>query len=706
MREHTPQHTLLTEAEALLNKGLSVIPVRGGSNTETAKIAAVRWSEYTKRFATHQEVNNWFSIQGFRGIAIVCGRLSQLAVLDFDDQSTYNNFAQRFPHLTDTYTIQSAIRQTPHLYWRIDFTVYGTTVHGGELRAEGQYIVTAPTAIGQQHYRVTNNAPIRPITPQELNEALTTLKPNKQYTQPQLDRDTKDIITLYKEAAPNIGRNNALYQTSRCARDNGWTLTEALEELTPLHIEQNPSWKHKAETASARRKEATNTIQSAFKQRKTSLPKDTKGLPNSIREKLIETQKTSITARLLDTLKAGGIETFTEAQATQIAKASGIGRHSVIRTLTGNLSQHNTDRIFPIVTEKNMMCSATKGVKTYGRRPQVYRVPDNSYLYALFEVPHSSSDPIHTDDLSSGKHYRLALHRNLIQRRPAAYARQWLAKRLGVSARSVQRYNKILDVQVTPVYGYSALKDNATDRLPLTDERLTVTPGRWLEDTDGKRYPALRVLAHKLLKDKRTAHYVRQLPNHYQLNAVSNDDFPKALWRCMKCHKHSDKPLAQCSCHTQIPERVGQVEAKIDMRECIHCGQLCFDGKLVCVHCRHKREQPAQRIWFDKDGKPHFPIRYERILLTREEVRHLLPDDFQRSLEVELPDHKAWLETPDGTRYPTIQGLAYRLIKKYGEVFLVKRDHTAEMFYTLGTFFLKHGSRKLGLHFLRRAGIT
>jgi hypothetical protein len=232
-----------------------------------------------------------------------------------------------------------------------------------------------------------------------------------------------------------------------------------------------------------------------------------------------------------------------------------------------------------------------------------------------------------------------------------------------------------------------------------------MTPGRWLEDMDGKRYPALRVLAHKLLKDKGAPRYVRQLPNHYQLRA-DVIEFPKAFWRCMKCHKHSDKPLSQCTCHTQIPERVGQVEVKIDIRECIHCGQLCFDGKLVCIHCRQKREQPLQRIWFDKDGKPHFPIRYERILLTREEVRHLLPDDFQRSLEVELPDHKAWLETPDGKRYPTIQGLAYRLIKKYGEVFLVKRDHTAEMFYTLGTFLLKRGSRKLGLHLLRRAGIT
>jgi hypothetical protein len=84
--------------------------------------------------------------------------------------------------------------------------------------------------------------------------------------------------------------------------------------------------------------------------------------------------------------------------------------------------------------------------------------------------------------------------------------------------------------------------------------------------------------------------------------------------------------------------------------------------------------------------------------------RVLLPDDFQREMEVEDPQNKAWLQTPDGRRYPRIQGLAFRLLRQHGDVLLVTRDRSAETCNGVGMNMRKRGMTKMGKHFLRRAG--
>lgn len=694
--------TLLDAAYSSLQMGLSIIPIRGGKNVSTAKIAAIRWTEYRERFATTQEIDHWFNVQKFGGIAVVCGRLSQLVVLDFDDAHAHQRFARHFPHLTETYTILSATRRTPHLYWRTSLNVHGTNVQGGELRAEGQYVVTAPTAIAAGYYSVQNDAQIREIAAHELKEALNFLKPRQQRDDSTSYERTRDITHIYREAAPTIGRNNALYNASRHAKRSGWSLTSTIDTLAPIHTTQQPAGQHKPENTNERHREAIRTIESAFKHSATNAKASKEGIPNSIREKLIETQKTATTARLLDALYNANIREFTEAQATEVAKIHGIGRYSVLQALNGKFAEIMERRLFPIVIEENMVCKETKGVRKPGRTARVYRLPEHADLYTLLNVEQSSSDPLQTDDLRSGKRYRMAMHRNLIERRPGEYARGWLAARLGTSVRTLQRYNGALDMQVTPVYGYTRLDWDTIDDVPLALDRQRVTVGRWLQDADGKRYPALAALAFKLLKRDVAPVYVRRLPNHYTFGTVMPQ---KALWRCLKCSNHSDHLPQQCRCYTQALEHVGHGAETVNVRECIHCGQLCFDDKLVCKTCRRKREKPQSRITFDKAGKPRFPMRFNKTPLTRENIRVLLPDDFQRLMEIEDPHNKAWLQTPDGRRYPLIQGLAFRLLRQHGDVLLVTRDRSAETLYELGMNMLKRGMTKMGKHFLRRAGL-
>jgi hypothetical protein len=697
--------TLVDSAYQLLRQGLSVIPVHGGKDTHNAKIAAVKWNKYRERFATPQEIEHWFLQQKFAGIAVVCGRLSQLIVLDFDDRHAHEQFAAQFPTLTETYTIQSAARRTPHLYWRTDANIHGTNIHGGELRAEGQYIVTAPTGINGQQYTIQQDATIRSITARELEEALRFLRPRARQKTPDSPRNHLDIKSLYRTTAPTIGRNNALYKASQQAKQNHWTITETQAVLVPIHIEQHPTNQHKPETDKQRQQEALKTIESAFKHAKTATNTAAKGLPNTIREKLIETQKTGITARLVEALLNEQIKQFTEAQLTEIAQRYGIGRFSVLRALTGNLATITEQRVFPIVIEENMLCSATDGVKKAGRPARVYRLPNFEYFYNLLGVQRSSSDTLNSDDLRSGKRYRMALHRTLIERRPGEYGRGWLASRLGTSVRTIQRYNRALNVQVTPVYAYTRFDWDTIENVPLSEERERITPGRWLEDAAGKRYPALRALAYKLMKQNVAPKYVRRIANHYAFASTAQDVNP--IWRCVESNTVYLQPEQGLPFSTT--ERAVQTAASVSVRirECMHCGQLCFDDKLVCATCRHKRDEPASRITFDKDGKPRFPISYTKTLLTNKNILTLLPDDWQRSFEFEIDDprYKAWLQTPDGKRYPTVQGLAFRLVKRYGEVFLVQRDNSTELIYNLGTNLLSIGARRMGRYYLRKAGV-
>src|SRR5215207_6553319 len=85
----------------------SVIPVFGNIQLERAKVAAVDWKPFQSRKATEKDFNEWFKKQEFGGLAIVTGNISRLIVLDFDEQWLGDEFARRFPLLTQTRVIES-----------------------------------------------------------------------------------------------------------------------------------------------------------------------------------------------------------------------------------------------------------------------------------------------------------------------------------------------------------------------------------------------------------------------------------------------------------------------------------------------------------------------------------------------------------------------------------------------------------------------
>lgn len=111
------------------------------------------------------------------------------------------------------------------------------------------------------------------------------------------------------------------------------------------------------------------------------------------------------------------------------------------------------------------------------------------------EVKSSGSDPLTRDDLRSAHQTRMALHRELIKRRPGEYSRRWLANRLGVSRRTINTYNHQIPIHTRPTYHESSLSWTTIDNL-LGDEALA---GAFIETLMGKKYPALRSIAAHLL---------------------------------------------------------------------------------------------------------------------------------------------------------------------------------------------------------------
>ena len=72
--------TTLDAALEYLDRGWSVIPIKNGT-----KVPPFSWKEFQYRLPTEDEIYKWFDGTDY-DIAVVCGSVSNLVVLDTDDQ--------------------------------------------------------------------------------------------------------------------------------------------------------------------------------------------------------------------------------------------------------------------------------------------------------------------------------------------------------------------------------------------------------------------------------------------------------------------------------------------------------------------------------------------------------------------------------------------------------------------------------------------
>lgn len=549
---------LYKKAQSYRDLGWSVIPIWGPTRPSQFKAAAVRWREFQSRHASDSELQSWFINRNLGGVAIVCGEVSGLAVLDFDNPKHVVAFSQIYPDLADTYTVCSGGRGLPHLYFQVPKHLSTRTRHtsGVDWQFNGTYVVAPPTASTDGMWRVEHNIAPKVLTEADLSRIMGFLdtldQDNAENATETLSACSSDMpaitgtstqvapekIVRYYKSRISGGRNKALFETCCWLRDNGESPNAAMT-LVGIHVAQPAPPGHQLETADQRREEALKTIMSAFS-RHARLQKPTalRTIPNELRERLLAEKKTAV-LRVLEAIHDAGWEpgqAFTRTELVEIAAKYNVGDWSVRKALAAAAPGNHA--IFPEAANRAnaavlegikppqlnaielRVSGPTQNQKRGRGRPTIqYIVPSLRALCDLYKVTVLAGDAIDKDALGSVKRYRHALHTALLARRPGQYHRQWLAQRLGVSLRTICRYNAVSTIRVSPRYDeHFVIWQNLHNVMPSNlDDPLISHYGAFLEDETGKRYPPFTSIARMLLSRKRKVRYKRRLLNHYSV---------------------------------------------------------------------------------------------------------------------------------------------------------------------------------------------
>ena len=499
-------HNLLVErALELVRAGISVIPVRGDAAPREPKKPAIKWRAYQKRIMTEAEVRAAFAKSG-EALGIVCGCISGLVVIDFDDHLRYRRFCRHRPDLAKTYTVKT--RRGYHVYFRTDEKVPTHQVEGGDVKGERSYIVAPPSIIDGFRYRQVSGSDAMRLNRAGIDSLLKYfhVDSNLRTITAKHTRSTEEtnLTALYQRLAPRIGRNNALYRTASVARDEGISLTETEARLSLLHAQAVGHAGHKRETVGDRVREAGSTVRSAYR-RNGAGDEYREGWPNSVRETLLKEQCSTITARLLDILYLEGWQAesyFTLGEAVSAAQKYGLNRKSVLQCLTGELCTFNGRHI---IARRYVEYLDIRGLYSRKRgRPVelLFQVPSVGRLLWVLKVGMTPSDRIDARDVKSAHAYRLALHREYVRRLSPRLPMRVMAERLGVNARTLRRYNMELGVTATAHVGRFALSWENLRCLPQRrrSEGRSATSGYWLETREGYRAPAWRHIGAGMLR--------------------------------------------------------------------------------------------------------------------------------------------------------------------------------------------------------------
>lgn len=130
----------LNAALDYLSKGWSVIPTNPRS-----KKPLIEWKIYQERYPTEQEVATWFERWPDAGIALVCGRVSGVVVLDVDGEVGKESFKGR--HIPPAPTVKTGGNGFHYYFQHPGRPISGFVkkLPGLDLRADGNYAILPPS---------------------------------------------------------------------------------------------------------------------------------------------------------------------------------------------------------------------------------------------------------------------------------------------------------------------------------------------------------------------------------------------------------------------------------------------------------------------------------------------------------------------------------------------------------------------------------
>jgi hypothetical protein len=381
---------IFTAAEIYISMGWSVIPVSG-------KVATITWKEYQQCRPASNKLRQWFIEDGYTGIAIITGRISQLCVLDFDESKLYDLFKIEHPYLTQTKTVKTS--RGYHLYFHVPphLSLRSSKTPGIDLQYEGRYVVAppsegyktirggAPKTLTQQDINIIDNFFVSQQTPVAVSSEPDNANPHTEHSSgnlpgrnnvesitcdntPNLDivittfDDNKapsrvgcnnggrlstplaanDYKTLYKSRInESRKRNSSLFEVGRYIRDDGHNIEFAINTLLDLHSGQKPLMGQGQENEHSRRQEVIKTLSSVYSMppmRRKFQPRTITGkssIPYTLREKMLRRRDGAAFLRTLEALIVSRIVAGDILTRQQIfALLAGIvGQHSINKTL-------------------------------------------------------------------------------------------------------------------------------------------------------------------------------------------------------------------------------------------------------------------------------------------------------------------------------------------------------------------------------------
>lgn len=144
----------LSIAQAYVDAGLSIIPIRPGSKEPAECI--MTWKAFQKRRPEAQEIRRWFS-KSNNGIAVLGGKISGgLVIIDLESEEAYTQFQENAGVITTAETIEQlpvvATGKGFHIYFRCDEPAGNKKLAMSEdreviaeTRGEGGYVLAPPT---------------------------------------------------------------------------------------------------------------------------------------------------------------------------------------------------------------------------------------------------------------------------------------------------------------------------------------------------------------------------------------------------------------------------------------------------------------------------------------------------------------------------------------------------------------------------------
>jgi len=473
---------------------------------------------------------------------------------------------------------------------------------------------------------------------------------------------------LYQRLVGELGRNQALYRAASVAREYGWGQAAVEGELLPVHVAMPAPPTHASETAAARLREGQRTIDSAYRGGR-QISGAAGGIPNSVRERLLQQQRSTIVARFLDILRLAKWQPdsyFTLKEAIFLAAGQGLGRKSVLQALTGELSTFDGRQI---ISRRYVEYLDIRGLKSKKRgRPieLVFQVPTIGRLLQVLKVPFSPSDPLRVEDLSSARSYRQALHREYIHRLSPQAPIAVLARRLGLHGRSIRRYNRALGAQATERIAYFSLKRPSLASLPRKRRSApkNATPGYWLEAFEGRRFPAWRHIGEKLLKKGKLA--------------------VRVCWRLPSAWSLAPGPAPPPRYEPRPATDFLRLRATREGA----AGDAGLLQKLKALLADLHEHGPAAH--YEK-----FRLRFDSV------AERIASDKFAATIDGYLYARDAQGRQ---LRRPARRGIAYRMLKEFGEgnVFLALRESYSETLLALARGALQAGRLGVGMNVLGR----